>query len=316
MPHGVDHPADARDQPWDELLPAVAAEARPHAAQGEVADYIPALASADPEAFAVAVRPLGGDEAVIGDADTPLPIQSISKVLTLALAMQRFEGQLWDRVGVEPSGDPFNSLVQLEHEKGKPRNPFINSGAQVVADVLLSCLGDPRAAILEFVSELVGEEVTVDEAVRRSEAEQQWRNRSMVDLMKAFGNIHGDPDEVLALYVAHCAIAMTPRQLARAFAFLANDGVDPGNDRRVLPTERARRLNALMLTCGTYDSAGEFAFEVGIPCKSGVGGGIVGVVPHQMAVCAWSPPLGEGGNSVAAKVALREIVGRTGLSVF
>lgn len=316
MPYGHDHPADARDQPWGELLPAIADVARPHAAEGEVADYIPALAQADPEAFALAVVPLGGDEAAVGEADTPFAIQSISKVLTLALAVQRFEGTLWDRVGVEPSGDPFNSLVQLEHERGKPRNPLINAGAQVVADVLHGCLDDPVDEIMAFVSELAGEPVAIDEVVRESEMDAQWRNRSMIDLMKAFGNIEGDPDAVLGTYVAHCAISMTARQLARAMGFLANDGVDPSSGRRVLPTEKARRINALMLTCGTYDSAGEFAFEVGIPCKSGVGGGIVGVIPHELSVCAWSPPLGDGGNSVAAKVALRELVQRTGLSVF
>ncbi len=252
----------------------------------------------------------------MGDAHTTFSIQSISKVFTLALAMQRAAGDLWDRVGREPSGDPFNSLVQLEHEKGRPRNPFINSGALVVADVLLECCEDPRADLRTFVSELAGEDIMIDGEVLASERETGFRNRSLVNLMKSFGNIHAPPDDVMDAYVTQCALAMTAAQLARAIGFLANDGVDPITGRTVLDTKTARRINALMLTCGTYDSAGEFAFEVGIPCKSGVGGGIVGVIPHQLTACVWSPPLDAGGNSVAGRAALEALVQRTGLSVF
>ncbi|CAN5127344.1 glutaminase [soil metagenome] len=316
MPPRPEQPYDAAEQPWDELLPRIAEHARPFAQKGEVADYIPALERVHGDCFGLAVDPLGGTPAGTGDADRPFSIQSISKVFTLALAMQRFEGQLWDRCGVEPSGDPFNSLVQLEHEKGKPRNPFINAGALVVADVLLGCSQDPGADLLQFISDLAGEEIGLDQEIMTSEAETGYRNRAVTNLMKSFGNIESEPDAVLELYVEQCAVSMTATQLARAMSFLANDGVDPHTDRVVLELEQARRVNALMLTCGTYDSAGEFAFRVGIPCKSGVGGGIVGVIPHQLSVCVWSPPLDEGGNSVAGRVALEDLVEETGLSVF
>jgi glutaminase len=316
MPQRTTSVVDATDQPWDELLPRIADEARPYAAEGQVADYIPALGRISPDRFALSVDPLREDQRDTGDADVRFAIQSISKVFALALAMQRFEGRLWDRVGREPSGDPFNSLVQLEHEKGVPRNPFINAGALVVSDVLLECSTDPRTDLIDFVSELIGEQVEVDGEILASEAETGYRNIAMVNLMRSFGNIHADPETVLDVYIAACAISMSTRQLARAMSFLANDGVDPHSDARVLDTLQARRVNALMLTCGTYDSAGEFAFKVGIPCKSGVGGGIVGVIPDQLSVCVWSPPLDEGGNSLAGRHALQHLVQETGLSVF
>lgn len=316
MPPRPEQPYDAAEQPWDDLLPRIAEHARPFAEEGEVASYIEPLSRMEADRFALAVHPLGGDPVSVGDDDVGFSIQSISKVFTLALAMQRFEGRLWDRVGREPSGDPFNSLVQLEHEKGVPRNPFINAGALVVADVLLECTADPREDLRTFVAELVGEEVAMDEEVLGSERTTGFRNRAVTNFMKSFGNVHFDPEEVLEVYVAQCALSLTVVQLARAMAFLANDGVDPATDRAVLTPEQARRVNALMLTCGTYDSAGEFAFKVGIPCKSGVGGGIVGVIPHQLSTCVWSPPLDPGGNSVARRVAFEALVRETGLSVF
>lgn len=316
MPPRPEQPFDAAEHDWDELLPRIAEHARPFAERGDVAAYIPALERISPDQFAIAVQPLQGSAASVGDADTRFSIQSISKVFNLALAMQRYDGHLWDRVGREPSGDPFNSLVQLEHEKGKPRNPLINAGALVVADVLLDCTEDPRGDLRAFISELIGEDVAVNDEIMRSEADTSFRNRAMTNLMKSFGNIHADPDAVLEVYFAQCSISMTAAQLARAMGFLANDGVDPHTGTTVLSTEKARRVNALMLTCGTYDSAGEFAFRVGIPCKSGVGGGIVGVIPHQLSTCVWSPPLDAGGNSVAGRIALEELVGRTGLSLF
>ena len=299
-----------------DLLAQVAGDVAPLVGDGEVADYIPALARVPIDSFGLAVADLDGAVHVIGDADIPFSVQSISKVFSLTLAMQRFEGDLWARVGREPSGDPFNSLVQLEHEHGIPRNPFINSGAIVVADVLLDCLEDPVEEIRALVSELVGEDVVLDPEVARSEAEAGYRNRSMANLIRGFGNLRHEPDEVLAVYFAQCSLSMTARQLATAVRFLADDGTDPASGRRILTTERARRVNALMLTCGTYDAAGEFAFRVGIPCKSGVGGGIVGVVPHHLTACAWSPGLDVTGNSVAGRAAMQSLVDRTGLSVF
>jgi glutaminase len=301
---------------YEEALRAVAEEARPHAESGRVASYIPALERVVPSRFAVTMCDLDGAEVADGDADVGFSVQSIAKVFGLTLAMQRSDERLWERMGREPSGDPFNSLVQLEHERGRPRNPFINAGALVVTDVLRETCDDARATLFELIADLVGEPVTIDEEVYRSESETGARNRSLAFLMADFGNLHDDVEAVLDDYFHQSALVLTARQLARAVRFLANDGIDPGSGRRVLSALDARRVTALMLTCGTYDSAGEFAFRVGIPCKSGVGGGIVGVVPNRFGVCVWSPPLDTTGNSAAGCVALERLVQRAELSIF
>jgi glutaminase len=306
----------------DEVLREVADAARPTAAEGEVADYIEPLASVDPACFGIAAVELDGTEHVHGDVDQPLPIQSISKVFTLVLAMQKahaaegVRNELWSRVGVEPSGDPFNSLVQLEHEKGIPRNPMINAGALVVHDVLLDHCDDPRQAMLDLMATLAREEVGVDDEVMAAENEPGTRNHAIGNLMSSFGNLTHHVDEVIGNYIHACAVSMTTRQLARATRFLANDGIEPDSGERILPAPLARRVSALMLTCGTYDSAGEFAFDVGLPCKSGVAGAIIASVPDQMGVCVWSPPLEDQGNSVAGHRALHELAERLELSIF
>ncbi|MFO7959851.1 MAG: glutaminase [Nitriliruptoraceae bacterium] len=308
--------------PLAEGVIAAAELARPAAADGQVADYIAPLATVDPWRFALVVSQLDGAEHLEGDGDETFAIQSISKVFSLVLALRSIEASsgveddLWCRVGREPSGDPFNSLVQLERERGIPRNPMINAGAIVVDDVLLDRLDDPVAATCELLSELCGEPVELDQEVLRAEQATAHRNRSLAHLMADFGNLHHDLEVVLASYIGACAISMTARQLARAMRFLANDGVDPVTGRRVLAAPLARRVAALMLTCGTYDAAGEFAFSVGLPCKSGVAGAIVAVVPDRAAACVWSPPLDHTGNSVAGRIALHELAERCALSVF
>jgi glutaminase len=306
----------------DALLHDIALVARPEAAKGRVATYIPSIASMDPDRFGLALVELSGAEHVSGDADVPFPIQSISKVFALVLAMQLVDlghkdaEELHKRVGREPSGDPFNSLVQLEHEHGVPRNPMINAGALVIDDVILEHCEAPKERLLELVSLLAGEPIGLDETVLAQEGRRGHRNRAMAYLMSSFGNLHSGVEAVLDLYVHQCAIAMTARQLARAMRFLAHGGVDPASGREILSPGLARRVAAIMLTCGTYDEAGEFAFNVGIPCKSGVAGGIVGVVPRRGAVCVWSPPLDPSGNSRAGRVALHELSERLGLSLF
>ncbi|GGI05581.1 glutaminase [Egicoccus halophilus] len=313
---------DDASKDLDALLEEVAEIARPKASEGELADYIPELREEDPDSFGLAVVDLDGTEHVVGDVDRPFAIQSVSKVFSLVLAMQKADAadgvrkELWGRVGVEPSGDPFNSLVQLEHEKGIPRNPMINAGALVVDDVLLDHCTDHHEEMQALVSELAGEEVTVDERIASSEEGTSGRNRAMAYLMQSFGNLHHPVDDVIKAYAHQCAVKMTARQLARASRFLANDGVDPATGRQILRPPLARRVNALMLTCGTYDAAGEFAFDVGIPCKSGVAGAIMGVVPDRYGVTVWSPPLDQAGNSRAGKAALHELTDRLDLSVF
>lgn len=306
----------------DDLLREVEKVARPHAGQGAVGASIPSMAQLDPDSFGLALVEMDGTEHVVGDVDVAIPIQSISKVFALVLAMQEAEAgrgiteELWSRIGVEPSGDPFNSLVQLESERGIPRNPMINAGAHVVDDILLDHCPDARASIRSLVSRVAGADVEVDEAVWREEGSSGDRNRSMAYLMASFGNLTHPVDDVLDVYNYQCSLSMTPRQLARAVRFLANGGRDPATDTVVLPREQARRVAALMLTCGTYDAAGDFAFNVGIPCKSGVAGAIVGVVSGEFGVCVWSPPLGPSGNSAAGTAALHELSERLGLSLF
>lgn len=306
----------------DQLLREITDRARPAARDGQVATYIPSLANVDPELFSLAAVEIDGTEHATDDADVPFSIQSISKVFALVLAMQKArEGdgvgsELWSRVGREPSGDPYNSLLQLEREQGVPRNPMINAGALIVDDVLLDHGDDARASMHELVSELAGEQVHVDEEVVRAERDTASRNRAMANLMASFGNLTHEVDDVLDLYVDQCAIAMTTRQLARSVRFLANDGIDPASGHRVLSPQLTRRVAAIMLTCGTYDSAGEFAFKVGLPCKSGVAGAIIALVPSEMGLCVWSPPLGPSGNSLAGRVALGELSTRLDLTIF
>lgn len=302
---------------WQGLLAGIDAAVRPGLGrEGQVATYIPALARVPAGRFGIALSTCDGEQAWAGDAGVPFSIQSISKVFTLALAMRALGPRLWERIGREPSGNPFNSLVQLETERGVPRNPFINAGAIAVADRLVSHFADPKAEILALMSGLCGETVGFDEEVARSEAETGFRNVALANFMKSFGKLDNDVDTVLDVYFHQCALRMDCRQLARAAGFLCRDGRHPLGGDPLLSERQARRINALMLTCGTYDAAGEFAFSIGLPCKSGVGGGIVAVVPDRLSLCVWSPALDATGNSLPGRAALEAFVARTGLSVF
>ncbi len=287
--------------------------------RGKVADYIPELAKANLNHFGIAVVPLGEAPVVAGDADLPFSIQSISKVFSLTLALERAGATLWQRVGREPSGDPFNSIVQLEHEHGVPRNAFINPGAIVVADVILEGR-DPATAIAEILAlcrRLADDEtISIDADVAASEARTGARNRALAHFIAAEGNLRNPVENVLEVYFNHCALEMTCRQLAMAGRYLASSGYIDGDEDPVVTPERARRINALMVTCGQYDASGEFAYRVGIPAKSGVGGGILGIVPGVASIAAWCPGLDEKGNSLLATRAFEELARATGWSVF
>jgi glutaminase len=286
-------------------------------AEGRVASYIPALARVPVRQFGIALRTCDGEEAAAGDSAVPFSIQSISKLFALTLAMQQLGDTLWDRIHREPSGNPFNSLLQLESEQGVPRNPFINAGAIAVGDRLISKLGDKaKAALLEMLNGLCGEAIAFDDEVATSEAESGFRNAALANFMKSFGKIDNGVDAVLDFYFHQCALRMSCRQLARATGYLCRDGAHPGGGADVVSERQARRLNALMLTCGTYDAAGEFAYRIGLPCKSGVGGGIVAVVPDRLSLCVWSPAVDASGNSVLGTKALELFASRTGLSIF
>lgn len=298
------------------LLEEIIATLRPELGRaGEVASYIPALARVPAAQLGIALRTREGEEAHAGDSTTPFSIQSISKLFTLALGMRQLGEALWERIGREPSGNAFNSLVQLESEQGLPRNPFINAGAIAVTDRLVSVL-DAKAGLLALLSSLCGEPVHFDEEVAASEAATGFRNVALANFMKSFGRIDNDVGAVLDVYFHACAIRMSCLQLARAAAFLCKDGAHPFAGPRLLTERQTRRVNALMLTCGTYDAAGEFAFRIGLPCKSGVGGGIVAVVPDRLTLCVWSPALEPSGNSMLGMKALELFTARTGLSIF
>jgi len=297
----------------DEMLQVAA----PFVHQGSVADYIPELACVAPGQFGVALCLCDGSSFSAGAADQRFSIQSISKLFTLSLAYRKEGDALWDRVGREPSGTPFNSLVQLEIDRGIPRNPFVNAGALVVTDLLCSHYAHPSLAILDFLRELSGvSDINFNSAVAESEASHGHRNAAMANFIKSFGNLNADVEAVLQTYFTHCAIEMSCLEVARATLFAANHGVVPHTGKAVLTPLATRRLNSIMLTCGTYNAAGEFAFRVGLPAKSGVGGGIVAVVPGQLAICVWSPTLDEFGNSVAGVAALEYFAAVTAHSVF
>ncbi len=287
--------------------------------RGNVADYIPELAKIDPARFGMSVRLVSGEVFETGDAGAAFSIQSISKLFTLTLALGKLGTGLWARVGREPSGTAFNSIVQLEYEHGIPRNPFINAGAIVVSDVILAG-HRPREAIgeiLRFVRFLADDpDILIDREVARSETETGFRNYALASYMRSFGNLDHDPALTLGVYFHQCAIAMTCRQLAAAGLYLANDGVSPLTGGRVVAPERARRINALMLMCGHYDGSGDFAFRVGLPAKSGVGGGILAIVPGKASVAVWSPGLDRNGNSQLGTWALEQLARRTGWNVF
>jgi glutaminase len=287
--------------------------------RGEVATYIPELARVDPKAFGLVVIAADGQVASGGDADTPFSIQSISKVFTLTLALGKLGDRLWKRVGREPSGSRFNSIVQLEFEQGIPRNPFINAGAIAVTDSILSghrpreTLGD----ILRFMQFVADDSsITIDEAVAASEQRTGFRNIALANYMKSFGVLDNPVDFTLGVYFHHCAIAMSCRQLAMAGRFLAYLGKNPSTGYAVVQPERARRINAIMLTCGHYDGSGEFAYRVGLPGKSGVGGGILAIVPGKASIAVWSPGLDGNGNSHLGRMALETLTKRMGWSIF
>jgi glutaminase len=302
-----------------ETIEEVHAALAPRLGEGRVAEYIPELADIDPRKLGIAIATVGGDMVSAGDAQEPFSIQSISKVFMLTLALGKVGDGLWKRVGREPSGSPFNSIVQLEAERGIPRNPFINAGAIVVTDIVLGQRKPAEAIgqVLRFVRDLAhDDDIVIDAAVARSENETGYRNRALANYMRAFGNLDNEADKALGVYFHQCAIAMSCRQLARAGLFLAGEGRDPVAGERIVSGLRAKRVNALMLTCGHYDGSGDFAFRVGLPGKSGVGGGILAIVPGAASIAVWSPALNTQGNSLLGALALEMIAARTGWSVF
>lgn len=302
---------------YQALLDRIYSELEPHRGEGRVARYIPELAKVDPGHFGIALLRPSGDLFTVGDADVKFSIQSVSKVFVLSMAMQLVGEELWERCGREPSGNAFNSLVQLEYESGIPRNPFINAGALVTTDIVLSCLEDAKESVLRFVRGLAGTpEIRFNEEVVASETAHGDRNAAMAHLIKSFGNLRNSAAEVLDLYFHHCSIEMSCAELATSCLFLANQGRPQAAGEPVMSANQTKYLNALMLTCGTYDAVGDFAYRVGLPAKSGVGGGIVATMPQQFSVCVWSPGLDEQGNSLLGARALELLTTYSGQSIF
>jgi glutaminase len=308
-----------RRESLKEIVATVQHDMAAHLGRGKVADYIPALARIDPRKFGIALITTEGEAIAAGDCDEGFSIQSVSKVFTLTMAIEQHGGKLWHRVGHEPSGSSFNSIVQLEQEKGIPRNPLINAGALVVTDALLEG-GDPAALIgriTEFMRTVADDQsIAIDAEVAASEGETGFRNASLANFLRAYGNIHSPVADVLQVYFNQCALRLSCRQLARAGLYLATAGVDPLTGERITTATRARRLNALMMTCGHYDASGDVAFRIGLPGKSGVGGGILAIAPGRASIAVWSPGLNAAGTSHTGQMALERLAALTGWSVF
>ena len=296
------------DNIYDQILP--------FANEGKQADYIPALAKVNPDHFGMCLNTVNGESYSIQDSGIRFSIQSISKVFALALALSIKGEDIWKQVGKEPSGTAFNSLFQLELEKGIPRNPFINSGAMVITDILMNELKDPENDFIDFVRALCGNDtVDYNMEVALSERQNGYMNAAIANLLKYHGRLTNDIEEVLMFYFKMCSIEMSCEELATAF--LAFTGYKPFNYKGFhLTSSQVKRLNAVMQTCGFYDEAGEFSYLVGLPGKSGVGGGIVAVHPLKYSVAVWSPRLNTKGNSIMGLKALELLTTYTAESIF
>jgi glutaminase len=299
------------------ILDSICDEVKGLLSKGKVASYIPQLSAVSPLQFGIAAYCLDGRVFTAGDAQKKFSVQSITKLFALALAFAREGDKIWSRVGREPSGNPFNSLSQLEYEYGIPRNPFINAGALVIHDILAARFVQADIALLQFIRMLARQPaLDFDKAVALSEHQTAHRNYAIAHLMKDFGNLHNPVETIIEGYCRQCSITMNCIELARAASFLANHGSIPWDGTRILDASSSKRLNALMLTCGTYDAAGDFAYRVGLPAKSGVGGGIVALVPGELAIAVWSPGLDATGNSLAGVMALERFTTLTARSIF
>lgn len=285
--------------------------------RGNSASYVPELAKVDVTSFGIHLLTLDGNEYSVGNWNNKFSIQSIAKVLALSLAYRLVGDKIWERVGVEPSGNAFNSLVQLETNRGIPRNPFLNGGAMVVCDILLSELKDAKADFIDFVRGLSSNDgIEYNEVIIQSEKSVGYRNVALCNFIKSFGNMVNEPNEVLDFYFSICSIEMTCQELSHTFLFLASEDYKTSDNCDVLTNSQKKRVNAIMQTCGFYDESGEFSFRVGLPGKSGVGGGIVAVHPCKYAISVWSPRLNDKGNSYRGMRFLELFTTKTESSIF
>lgn len=302
---------------YNEIISSIYTKIKSEDNIGDLANYIPELAKVNPEKFGVHLSILKGEKIGMGDYQEKFSIQSIAKVFSLCMAFEMLGEKIWDRMGVEPSGTAFNSLVQLEKEKGIPRNPFINAGALVICDILISHLKKPMGEFLDFVRFISGNpQLNYSPTIANSEKASGYLNNALCYFIKSYGNIHNNPTDVLDFYFHLCSLEMSCEELSGAFMFLANEGMKSENNQVILSKSQTKRINALMQTCGLYDESGEFAFKIGLPGKSGVGGGIIAIYPKQYSIAVWSPFLNTKGNSHRAIKFLEQFTTRTQLSIF
>jgi len=286
--------------------------------EGKNADYIPILATVPSELFGIAIVTADGDVVTAGDVDYPFSIQSVSKPFTMALVMEE-QGinAIFDKIGVEPTGMPFNSIVAIELNPRRSINPLVNAGAIAAVSMIEAKDADARwQKILDGYSAYAGEELELIDEVYVSEAETNYRNRAIANLLFAYDRLYSDPMEATDVYTKQCSVGVTARQLAFMGATLANGGVNPKTGERVLRENFVDEVLAVMLMAGFYDESGEWAYHTGLPAKTGVGGGIVAVVPGTMAIAAFSPRLNEAGNSVRAMQAIDFIAEKLDDNIF
>lgn len=285
--------------------------------QGSLATYIPELAGVNPDKFGVCLSTINKRQYKCGNATEKFSIQSIAKVLSLSMAYKIVGGEIWERTGVEPSGTAFNSLVQLETDNGIPRNPFINAGALVICDILMSRLKNPMEDFIAFVRD-ISDNPQLDYSPKIAESEKSvgYRNAALCYFIKSYGNIKNHPLDVLEFYFRLCSIEMNCVELSQTFLYLANQGRKTTDNKEILSLSQAKRINAIMQTCGLYDESGEFAYEVGLPGKSGVGGGIVAIFPNNYCIAVWSPRLNAKGNSHRGMRFLEQFTTKTESSIF
>ncbi|MBQ9255237.1 MAG: glutaminase [Bacteroidales bacterium] len=302
---------------YQKIIEDIYKQIQPLKELGKQADYIPALAKVNPNQIGVCLKTMNGEEYSIGNSDVRFSIQSISKVFSLAVALCLEGDNLWKRMGKEPSGNAFNSLFQLELEKGIPRNPMINAGAIVMADILLSHLPNPESDFIDFVRCIAkNETVNYNFSVARSERTCGYLNAAIANLLKYNNNIDNDIEQVLQFYFLMCSIEMNCKELSQAFLCFADHNNEFNFKDIHLTSSQVKRINAIMQTCGFYDESGEFSYLVGLPGKSGVGGGISAVYPQRYAVTVWSPRLNEKGNSVIGMKFLELLTTETKESIF
>ena len=286
---------------------------------GKNADYIPYLAGVPSTLFGIAACLPDGDVVAVGDTDYVFGIESVSKVPTAILAMNQYGAkEILDRIGADATGLPFNSIMALLLEKEHPSTPLVNAGA-ISACSMIRPTGDADGkwrAIVSFVADLTGSEVEVIDELYRSETATNFNNKSIAWLLKNYARIYDDPELSLDLYTRQCSLGVTARQLAVMAATIASGGVNPLTRKEVFKPGLAPKITSMMATVGFYEHTGDWLFTTGLPAKTGVGGGIMGVVPGVMGLAAFAPPLDEAGNSVKAQRALAFIAGRLNLGVF